>query len=237
MKQRGLIVVAAFVLAAAATGAVFAYVHSVKQNVSTGSNLVQVIVSKQDIPAGTSLSDLVSSGAFETEAVPKNALVPGAVTSLSQLQTQRTSLPILAHEQISTARLTGGALAGGTLGIPRGLVAVSLSLDPQNLVNNEVKQGDRVTIYASFAGAANAAQANAPVPGVVTTLVPQALVLQGPASTTVSGGAGLLTLALTPQDAQRVIFTQQQGSIWLGLLPPGQAGVKAAPSTYLQVIK
>ena len=32
MKQRGLLVIGAFVLAAAATAAVFAYVHSVKQN-------------------------------------------------------------------------------------------------------------------------------------------------------------------------------------------------------------
>src|SRR5437870_13322293 len=107
MKQRGVIVVAAFVLAAAATGAVFAYVHSVKKSSAAGSSLVQVVVSKQDIPAGTALSDLVSSGAFETEAVPKDTLVGGAVTSLSQLQNQRTVLPILAHEQISTARLTG----------------------------------------------------------------------------------------------------------------------------------
>src|SRR6266699_3256890 len=106
MRQRGVLVIAAFVLAAGATVAVFAYVHSVRQDAKAGQNLVQVIVSKQDITAGTSMDSLIASGAFKTEAVPRDTVVPGAVTSLLALRNQRATLPIVAGEQITSARLT-----------------------------------------------------------------------------------------------------------------------------------
>src|SRR5436309_2225532 len=155
MKQRGALVVAAFVLAALATVAVFAYTNSVKKDAKAGQTLVQVVVAKQDIPTGTSLNALISSGAFKTQSVPQDALVPGAVTSLDQLKNNQTTSPILAGEPISTARLSGGQLGGGRLGIPKGMEAVSLALDPENLVNSQIAKGDHVTIYGSFQPQAN----------------------------------------------------------------------------------
>jgi len=238
MKVRGTLVIAAFVMAAAATVGVFAYVHSVKQDAKAGQDLVQVIVSKQDIPAGTSLDTLVSSGAFKTQAVPTDAVVPGAVTSLSELSSKQTSLPILAGEQIPTARLSGGTLGGGVLGIPRGYEALTLSLDSENVVGNEVRKGDHVTIYGSF-DAKLAAQAETAVDGVVVTLVPDVLVLEGPSASdsSVSTGNGEITLSLKPADAQKLIYAQEQGQVWLTLLPPGQHGLKTPPATFIGVVK
>jgi len=64
MKERGLVVVLAFLLAIGATAAVFLYVNGVKHDATSGGTTTQVIVSKQVIPSGTNLDGLVSSGAF-----------------------------------------------------------------------------------------------------------------------------------------------------------------------------
>jgi pilus assembly protein CpaB len=226
MKVRGVLVVAAFLVAAGATAAIFAYVNGVKNDHSTtAANSVTVVVAKQDIPAGTNLDGLVSSGAFTTLQVPQDALVPGAVTGLSQLSGQVTSLPIVSNEQIPASRLVGTAqLGGGILGIPKGFEAVTIPLDASKSAGALLQRGDHVTVYATF---------NSGASGQATTvsLVPDTQVLQFDSAT------NDVTLALRPFDGQRVIFAQNQGIVWLALLPPNEAGTKAPPVTIEQAAK
>jgi pilus assembly protein CpaB len=165
MRARGLTGVIAFVLAAAATIGVFLYVHGVKDNnKTTAGNVTTVIVSKQDIPAGTKLDDLISGGGLTTLQVPSNAVVPGAVTEVSQLQGRTTSSFILHGEQITTARLQGETAfrTGGVLGIPKGYEAVTVQLEAQRVVNNVIQTGDHVVVYAtSNQGGSGSASATA----------------------------------------------------------------------------
>ena len=86
MKSRAPALAIALILALLATGGVFLYVQSVRHTASTGGGMVSVIVSKQDIPAGTRLDGLVSGGMFTTVSVPRANLVPGVVTDANQLQ-------------------------------------------------------------------------------------------------------------------------------------------------------
>src|SRR5438552_19013231 len=114
MKVRGVVVALAFVLAAGATVAVFAYVNGVKHDHSSQTaGMVTVVVSKQNIPAGTRLNDLIATGGFDEIQVPADAVVSGAVRSLAGLQDQQTSAPIVAGEQIPVARLVGSSSLGG----------------------------------------------------------------------------------------------------------------------------
>ena len=41
----------------------------------------------------------------------------------------------------------------------------------------------------------------------------------------------MVTLALRPKDAQKVLFFEENGFVWLGLLPPGQGGSSEPPFT------
>ena len=228
MKARGLVVVVAVLLAAGATAAVYLYVQGVQQSVQTDQEMVQVVAAKEDIPAGAQLDELIQRGAFTTRAVPRDLVVEGAVLSLADLQGGQTSSPILAGEQISVARLRGEEeLGGGILGIPSGMKALSLPLDAPRTVGGVVQQGDHVTLYAS-----------APLPTGNTTLalVPDVQVLKvvgGPVSGVPeqTGSSVLVTLALKPRDAQRVVFAMEFGKVWLSLLPPGEAGAKGQPVT------
>jgi pilus assembly protein CpaB len=250
--------VIAFVLAAGATAGVFLYVNGVKSdNKATSTNMATVIVSKRAIEAGTKLDTLIAAGDFTTVQVPADAVVPGAVTELSQLQGRSTNSFILQGEQISTARLQGStAPTGGVLGIPEGYEAVSVQLEPQRVVGGVIQTGDHVVVYAtsdseSGSGSAtvSATRTSSPAPGTVTatvkaqgvsfpgatlTLVPdvQVLQVQGGSSggaLSSSGSNAFVTLALKPHDAAAVVAAQAQGFIWLALLPPQGHGRPQGP--------
>ena len=151
MRSRGLVVAIAVILAIAAAGAVILYTKGVKQDAISGGSLSSVIVSSQDIPANTKLNTLVDQGVFSELRVPTDAVVDGAVTTLSQLQGQTTTAPVLANEQIPAARLSSGDSApGGNLGITAGHVGLSVDLDLERGVAGGVTSGDNVVVYATF---------------------------------------------------------------------------------------
>lgn len=237
MNPRGMTVAVALLLAMTATLAVFLYVKGVRDEARVTDDLVDVVVSDQDIPAGTDLDALIADGAFTTTSVPEDAVIDGAVTELSQLDGQETSAAVLAGEQIPEARLQGvGELPGGTLGIPDGYEAVSVALAIPRAVAGEIGGGDHVTIFASF---------DKSVAGRETTiaLVPDVLVLDviGISSDSNLGRAasaeGIVTLALKPGDAEDLVFAQEHGSVYMGLLPPGQKGAKGGITTFDQVAR
>jgi pilus assembly protein CpaB len=239
MKTRGLAIGVAVALAAGATFAVFLYVQSVKDDnepVPVTQNMIQVIVPKQDIPAGANLDALISAGAFTTVQVPATAVVPGAITDLAQLQGRATSTFVLQGEQISTARLQGSKQpTGGVLGIPAGHRAVSIQLEGQRVVNGVIQPGDHVTLYVTLKGD-QGQKTSVVVPDVMVleTTSPPVATANEVAGAPESGGA-VVTLALKPQDSGRVILAQEEGSVWLSLLPPNEHGKKLAPVTLAQL--
>lgn len=156
--------------------------------------------------------------------------MPGAITDLAQLRGRYSSAGILQGEQITTARLRGSQqLPGGTLGLPSGYQALTLLMPAQQAVGGQLQQGDHVTVYGNFTHTDSGAPAS-------VVLVPDVAILQ----LSVSAGAEssqLITMAFTPEDAQRIIFAQGQGTVWLTLLGPNQHGAAHPPVHFQQVIK
>jgi pilus assembly protein CpaB len=250
-----MIVVLAFLLAAGATGAVYLYVNGVKQEAKSGGELATVIVAKSDIAAGTLLDPLIEQGSFREAEVPANDLVQGAVTQLTQLRGQTTTAAVLAGEQIPTARLSSGVLPGGTLGIEDGYEAVSFRLDAQQVLGKAIQPGSHITLYATFSdvtiisgnlqqalhgGAPTTTQTQKNIGSYTLTLVPDTRVLAVDTSASPTQGAVdanyLLTLELTPQEAQNAIFAQSQGQVWAALLPPKGKGVVVPPTNVVQIL-
>lgn len=225
MRSRGLAIAVAFMLAATATTAVFLYVRGVQEEAESGGTKVEVVTSREDIPAGTELDSLLSEGAFETMTVPEENLVPGAVTSLSELTGKRTSGAVLAGEQITTARLQGSGeeLPGGVLGIPAGHQAVTVPLELPRTVGSFLKRGDHIALYGTFTN-----------PEITVMLVPDVEVLRVSGIDTAftsdsSTAIGMVTMSFKPQDAAKVIFAQETGKIWFALHPPNQEAEKTLP--------
>jgi pilus assembly protein CpaB len=256
MKNRGTALVVALLVAAGATAAVFLYVQSVKKNAAQPT-AVTVIVSKNDITAGTKLDPLINGGQFTTLQVPTDAVVPGAVTDLSQLRGKLTSSFILQGEQISTARLQGSTYnTGGVLGIQKGHEGLTVQLQAQAVPAQIIQPGDHVTLYATFSDvsvirgttlnsflkgkAVTPDNTKAEIGDFTVTLVPNAKVLkvggESGSSTTGTTSDIMVTLELTPTDAQQTVFAQEKGSLWLGLLPPGTNGQPLPPLNAGQIL-
>jgi pilus assembly protein CpaB len=241
VKSRGIVITVAVVFAAVAAGAVFMYVRGIEQQNRAEAQSVPVVVSKEDIPPGTKLNPLLSAGMFTSAEFPRTVLIRGVVTSLQQLQGQETSSPILAGEQISVARLRGEAeFGGGVLGIPPHHKAVTVPLEMHRAVGGVLRAGDHVSVYTTFQEAEQTAGAAGPgdVPGVTITLVPDVQVLHvavpqsSGLGTSAAANSLMVTLALRPGDAQRVVFAAERGQLWLGLLPPNEVGRSEPPVSF-----
>jgi pilus assembly protein CpaB len=247
MKGRGLVVFLALVLATLATVGVFLYANGVKEEAESGGPQVAVVVSKEDIPANTNLNVLIEEDQFRIIQVPEVAVVEGAVTSVDQLRDKTNSLAILAGEQIPVARIQGeGTVPGGALGIPNGHEAITVSVDAPRAVAGAIGVGDNLTVYGTFAEFKTPNGRD--IPTFTSVLVPLAEVLavyqpnygdSGTLTAASQRGSGTisLTLALTPVDAQRMVFTMETGRVWLGLLPPNANGTQLPKVTLVQVVK
>jgi len=248
MKGRGLVVFLALVLATLATVGVFLYANGVKEEAKSGGEMFAVVVSKVDIPANTDLNVLIQDDQFKIIQVPEVAVVEGAVTSVDQLRDKNNSLAILAGEQIPVARIQGvGTVPGGALGIPNGHEAITVSVDAPRAVAGAIGIGDNLTVYGTFSGGST--PSGKKLPTMTTVLVPLAEVLAvyqpnygdsgtlGASASQRGSGTVSMTLALTPVDAQRMVFTMETGRVWLGLLPPNADGTQLPKVTLVQVVK
>ena len=247
MKGRGLVVFLALILATLATAGVFMYSRGVKEDVQTGGTMVPVVVTKVDIPARSDMDQLIKDDQFRIIQVPASVVVDGAVTSVDQLAGKNNSVAILAGEQIPAARISGN-VPGGALAIPEGMQAITVSLDASRGVAGAINAGDHVTIYSTFkdaprkGGTVNETVTTALVPTVELLAVfrPLASSTFGgdePTSSEQLPGSLTVTVALTPEDAQRFVFSMETGSVWFGLLPPDESGQPMEPITYAQVVK
>jgi pilus assembly protein CpaB len=249
MKGRGLVVVLALILATLATAGVFLYARGVEKDAQAGGTMVAVVVSKVDIPARTDLDQLIKDDQFKSIEVPQDAVVGGAVTSLDQMKGKSNSVAILAGEQIPVARISG-TVPGGALAIPEGMEAVTVSLDASRAVAGAIQTGDEVSIYSTLKGVHDPSVTDPSAREVVTVvLVPSAetLAVYRPVSSSALNGddaaqteqlpgSVAITLALTPEDAQRFVFAMENGSTWLGLLPPGEHGQPQEPISFAEVL-
>jgi Flp pilus assembly protein CpaB len=256
-----LVVALALLLAIGATAAVFLYVNGVREDAKSGGDLVEVVVATQDIGANAALNPLIDAGAFTTAEVTQDTLVDGAVTDPEQLRDQTTTFPILANEQIPLSRLSSGEqIAGGGLGISPGHVGTTFRVDGPPGVGGHIVRGDNIVVYATFSGVkvfksfkelvndatssnpnATAPTAQASLPALTVTLIPTVKVLnvENPAVSAdgkTSEGQVTVTLDLLPEDSANMVFAAEQGSLWYGLLPPGEEGVQL-PAASLPIDK
>ena len=210
--------------------------------------MVQVVVSKVDLPARTDLDQLIKDDQFRIIQVPEGVVVDGAVTSLDQLAGKSNGVAILAGEQIPVARISGN-VPGGALAIPNGMEAITVSLDASRGVagcdqlrrpcddllhlqgrSDQGRGRRRPSPLSSF-----------PRPSCwrcsVRSRAPRSAATRRSQPSEQLPGSLTVTVALTPEDAQHFVFSMESGTVWFGLLPPDENGQPMEPITFAQVVK
>lgn len=240
MTRRTVLLFLALLVAALGTAAVFVYVNGINKRAIANQQPVRVLVAKQFIPLGTPVSSASASGAFFLRSYPKDLVPVGSIANTAGIASDVAITAIYPGQQIVTAEF-GPPGAASALPIPGHSLAISVQFNDPNRVAGFVQPGSYVAVFDTVSGTSGTGAAAAQP--VTRLLLPRAEVIAvGPDTltpiTTTNPRTGqvntqqisqtILTLALSQQEAERVIFAQQGGSLYLGLLTSSS---QVAPDT------
>ncbi len=248
MGKRSMGLALAIVLAGVATVALVTYVHGAEARAYAGVQTVSVYVAHDDIPAGTPADVAVQHAAIQRTTVPRKLVADGAIASLSQITGGVAAVTILRGEQITTSRFTtpGQASASG-LSIPPGDQAMAVEVEGPPGVGGFVQPGVHVSVIAHVTSANSSSTGNTEsVARFVLQDVPVLAVGQQTLSTSQSSGdreaaakSGAsasssridLTLAVTPDQAEKLAYAIFEGDIYFTLLGQDAKPVHTAGRT------
>jgi pilus assembly protein CpaB len=225
VRRRLLAAAAALVLALVGGVVLVAYARGADARAMAGMDTVQVLVVDQPVAAGTRAEDLAAL--VRTEQLPAKAAVAGRVTDLTALAGEVATVDLQPGEQLLAGRFAApqSLQAPGTVAVPVGTEEVSVLLEPQRAVGGRLAAGDRVGVFLSL----DTPSTHAVLHRVLVTQVQGAPVPVDTASDTgtdtASAGAAapsaslLVTLALTAEQAEGVVFGAEHGTLWLSLEP------------------
>jgi pilus assembly protein CpaB len=211
------------------------YVQGARQG-ARQAGLVPVVVAAQDIPVRTQVTPQM----LEIKHVPADARHEKAFTGIEQLNGKVTSLPVSAGEQVlSTKFFARKEDSGLAFQVPPGHRAVSVSVSEVVTSGGLIVPGDYVDVISLFAGDNKTTEdiASTVLQNIQVLAIAQSLQGIGPDPT---GPAALLnnnnaktdttkqdavarpnartaTLAVTPEEAEKLILAEQRGQIRLAL--------------------
>jgi pilus assembly protein CpaB len=193
-------------LALVGTMLLVTYVRAAEGRASADQRMVPVVVVTTGVERGTTAHEL--RGALRVEQVPAGSRAPHALQSIDDLDGRVPSADLFPGEQLVSERLTTPDEVGADL--PPGTTAVSISLEPQRAVAGQVRAGARVNVLASYDDPASTETVlhDALVQGVTRTDAPT------DGGQTVKGTV-LVTLAVSPADAERFVQAADHGRVWL----------------------
>lgn len=225
MGRRTVLLIAAIVVAALGTTLIFAYVSRTDERAREDQELVEVLVAKSLIRAGTTGAAAERAVAFDRVQVPRSVRLDNVVAAISEISDLVAVTDIYPGEQIIKPKFVAPGSAGG-LPIPTGKVAMSVQLGDPQRVAGFVKPGSDVAIFVTIA--TPAAPGQVAQPAATRLLLARISVLAvGPTTLRpVTGNdankesvpTAILTLAVDQTQAQKLIYASQNGSLYFTLL-------------------
>jgi pilus assembly protein CpaB len=256
MDRRRLLLILAVFVAVIGTALVFLYVKGADKRAQDKVASTSVLVAKQDIAAGETYDAALSAGKIVSSEVPQTVVDAntGAVSDSTQLNGTIVSVPVFAGQVIVASQFGDSvSAANSNLAIPKGMMAISVNLTDPDRVAGNIQNGSEVAIFVT--GTLTPAAGAGPAAGGTDTqatrlLLPKVTVLnvgspQPPTTSTKTDPASgeqtteqlprtLLTLAVTQEEAQKVIVASKALDLTFGLLT-SNSEVKPDPGTSTQV--
>jgi Flp pilus assembly protein CpaB len=199
------------------------YVSNYKKSVQKGEASVPVLVAARDIPVGTLGSDVATKGYLKTEEVARNAVVPGAISSSSQVRRLLVTQPVYAGEQV-TARRFGPLAEQGIKGqLTTDYRAMQLAGDPNQVLSGTIKEGDHVDFVGVVTVQGNTGSSDVTFGRIFVRNI-EVLQTDTGDSASISSGANntkAVLLRVTDSQAQKIALVYKKGDYWALLQRPG----------------
>ena len=230
MSRRVLAVVAAGVIALIGVGAVLLYAKGADQRAVAGQKPVKVYVAQKLVPAGTSAEEALQEGLIATASVAKVGVPADALRTVDDATGKLLATTDIAPgEFVLASRFGKTPLGQKALQVPDGQVAISVELSDPARVGTFVTSGSHIVIYDSYDPTGKAS--NGPLSTQV--LLDDVLVIavgdstlqpvQGAQTQQQDQSQGndkpkaLVTVALPPAQAARLVHGIQTGELYAGL--------------------
>jgi pilus assembly protein CpaB len=224
MDRRKVLLLVAAVIAALGTLLVFFYVNGADSRADQRYDAVTVLKAVKQIEPGETAEAAQAAGKIETSAVARKDLLIGAINGLDPIAGKVAVSTIYPGEQIVSSKFgAAGTAATSALSIPKGKIAISISLDDPARVAGFVNPGNKVAVF--YTGTtADSSLTRLLLPSVevigagTTTLTPTKTTATDGTQSVEQLPKTLLTLALDQRDAEKVIFASKNGSLSFALL-------------------
>lgn len=253
MRSKLIIIVLALVLAGVAAVLAMRYVNSARTEVASGSEPVEILVAQEDIPRGLSSEELLAKEMIALEKVPQRFVAAGAISSARAIEGQVLSTPLSKGEQLTAARFAVPSAAGLAYSIPKEYVAIAIPVDEVRGLSGLVQPGDHVAVFVTFSPGPKGEE------NLTKILLPEAKILAMGGSMSSQpagsqdgdqGGGGALggttqdenaaprtmTLSVSPADAEKLVFAEETGKVWVSLLPATAEGSPQAPGQTIRTV-
>lgn len=186
---------------------------------------VPVVVAARELPVG---QPLIATDLLVRE-MPAEAVPPESARTVAEVQGRFVSVPLMKGEPVLHAKLSDRA-PGSSLAslIPPGRVAVSVAVSDVVSTGGFVAPGDRVDVLGVTSRETGDA-AELVLRDITVLAVANSLIGAREASSTAARPAnarenprsldGTVTLAVTVEEARRLVQVDELGKVWLALRP------------------
>lgn len=246
MPKRLPLIIGGLILAFMAVALVNAYLKQqqhilrvqTKEELSSMQERQGVIqVAGRDIPKGS----VIEAGMLETKTMPKEYIEPQAVSYAERIVGMVTAVPMAKGEQITLTKMVSArqaTVSSLAMATPIGKRAISISVDNISSLMGMIKPGDYVDIIGFIPVPAQTPEGKQATQMAVVPLFQKILILAvgrnlGAVSTesryadTSSGESSpLITLALSPAEANLITFVTEQGKVRLVLRSPADSKIE-----------
>jgi pilus assembly protein CpaB len=242
MGRRIIAIFAAAVIALVGVASVLLYARGADARAVAAQTPVVVYVAKEKVVAGTVLKDAVRQGLVERTKVAAAGRPAGALTSITDSNSSLLAMTdIQPGEYLQTARFGTTPTGTKAIEVPAGMVALSVQLSDPARVGTFVTPGSHIAIYSSFkikalgsdekAKALNDADVRATdllLGDVLVIAMGESALTPGVAAAKADDDAKkaaasdtpqfLVTVAVSPADAVRLVHGIQNLDLYAGLL-------------------
>lgn len=231
MDRRKLLIVVAAVIAVMGVALVFVYAKGADKRAAEKYDTTEVLVATKKLSPGESFDEAIENGKIDKKYVAQNQILDGASNSSAPFDGQLALTTVYPGEQLIPAKF-GGAFdieAATTLPIPEGKIAISILVKDDGRVGKFLAPGAEVSVI--FTKIDNGE------PVLTETLLRRVTIVAAGSTTSLNGDGNedvsaedapdadseqeiqqLLTIAVTPHDAERVRFAEKDGELTAALL-------------------
>lgn len=208
--------------------------------VDPGTRSATVYVATKKLAAGASGNDLIKDKAVEARRIPVTEQAPDAITSAVQLEGRLLGQDVEIGSQLRQSMLKSATVRRESVDIPEGMQAVAVQIPFVPGVAGYVGVDDRVNVYGIIKSAPGGQTvrlvlSNVQVLDVSAEVAPRRA--SDPATERTGATAITYLLALNPTDAGKVVFLSSYESMYMTLVPKGQAASSAPPLVVGDLLK